>query len=278
MKCFFHKVDLDGVCSAAIVKHKFPECKLIGIDYGEAFPWDSIEYDETVYMVDFALQPFEQMLKLNDICSLNWIDHHASAIKEYYKVGKLIEGVVVEGQAGCELTWQYLFPDTHIPKAVTYLGRYDVWDLSSPNYINFQYGMRSELDVMNPEATIWERVLSTHYLVNALDITVEKGEAICSYIFNDFKAYALKHAHEVQFEGMLCIAINRGCASSQLFESVYDKNKHKIMIPYCKLPDGRWTISLYTTHDDIDCGAIAKKYGGGGHRQAAGLQSIELPF
>lgn len=52
------------------------------------------------------------------------------------------------------------------------------------------------------------------------------------------------------------------------------------MIPYCKLPDGRWTISLYTTHDDVDCGAIAKKYGGGGHRQASGfiITSIEEVF
>lgn len=29
--CFYHKADLDGVCSAAIVKHFVPEC--------EQLPW-----------------------------------------------------------------------------------------------------------------------------------------------------------------------------------------------------------------------------------------------
>jgi nanoRNase/pAp phosphatase (c-di-AMP/oligoRNAs hydrolase) len=37
-------------------------------------------------------------------------------------------------------------------------------------------------------------------------------------------------------------------------------------------------VSLYSTRDDIDCGAIAKTYGGGGHKGAAGFQCDTLPF
>ena len=33
--CFYHKADLDGVCSGAIVKHFVPDCELYGFDYGE---------------------------------------------------------------------------------------------------------------------------------------------------------------------------------------------------------------------------------------------------
>lgn len=277
MKCFYHKVDLDGVCSATIVRYKHKECELIGVDYGESFPWNIIEKDEIVYMVDFALQPFEQMIKLYNSCNLIWIDHHKSAITEYMKTAVSIRGLREEGQAGCELTWQYLFSDVRIPEAVKYLGRYDIWDISNPEYMQFQYGMKSELNVMNPEAPVWNIITHTG-LTNGVAKTLEKGKSILSYINNDFKVYAAKHAHEVQFEGMSCIAINRGCASSTLFDSMYEKNKHKLMIPYCKLPDGRWTISLYTTHTNIDCGSIAKKYGGGGHQQAAGFQCKELPF
>ena len=40
--CFYHKADLDGVCSAAIVKHFVPECELYGIDYGDEYPWDLV--------------------------------------------------------------------------------------------------------------------------------------------------------------------------------------------------------------------------------------------
>ena len=38
MKCFYHSADLDGHCSGAIVKMVYPECELIGINYGDKFP------------------------------------------------------------------------------------------------------------------------------------------------------------------------------------------------------------------------------------------------
>jgi len=53
MKCFYHSSDLDGHCSGAIVKQEYADCEMIGIDYGNKFPWDSIEIRETVFMVDF---------------------------------------------------------------------------------------------------------------------------------------------------------------------------------------------------------------------------------
>ena len=70
MKAFYHSADLDGHCSGAIVKYAHPECELIGINYGDKFPWESIGQDETVYMVDFSLQPFSDMIRLNKACSL----------------------------------------------------------------------------------------------------------------------------------------------------------------------------------------------------------------
>ena len=38
-----------------------------------------------------------------------------------------------------------------------------------------------------------------------------------------------------------------------------------------------WVYSLYTTKK-IDCSQIAKWYGGGGHKQAAGFQTEKLIF
>ena len=81
MKCFYHSADLDGHCSAAIVKAVCPECELIGINYGDAFPWDLFveaeerksgsiilpaKEPETVYMVDFCLQPFTDVVGIVD--------------------------------------------------------------------------------------------------------------------------------------------------------------------------------------------------------------------
>lgn len=43
--------------------------------------------------------------------------------------------------------------------------------------------------------------------------------------------------------------------------------------------DGKkWTVSLYSKKDNVDCSKIATKYGGGGHKKAAGFECYELPF
>ncbi len=67
---FYHSADLDGQCSGAIVKRRFPNSDLNPINYNQTFPWEIIKPEDTVYMVDFGLQPFEQMAKLNASCRL----------------------------------------------------------------------------------------------------------------------------------------------------------------------------------------------------------------
>lgn len=39
-----------------------------------------------------------------------------------------------------------------------------------------------------------------------------------------------------------------------------------------------WRVSLYSTKPEVDCGAIAKLLGGGGHRGAAGFICEKLPW
>ena len=40
MICIYHKKDFDGICSAAIVKRKYPNASFIGWDYGEGILFD----------------------------------------------------------------------------------------------------------------------------------------------------------------------------------------------------------------------------------------------
>jgi oligoribonuclease NrnB/cAMP/cGMP phosphodiesterase (DHH superfamily) len=80
---------------------------------------------------------------------------------------------------------------------------------------------------------------------------------------------------ELEFEGYKAIACNAGAVSSQLFDSV--ANKYDLLIPF--VFDGKkWTVSLYTKRNHIDVAELAKKYGGGGHKQAAGFVCEKLPF
>ena len=83
--CFYHD-DLDGHCSAAIVKFLHPKVKLYEMSYKRNFPWDLVDKEDTIFMVDFSLK-FEEMKQLASYPGLIWIDHHDSIINDMLASG-----------------------------------------------------------------------------------------------------------------------------------------------------------------------------------------------
>jgi len=274
--CFFHSVDLDGHCSGAIVHRKHPDCKLHGINYGDPFPWDEIGKDDTVYMVDFSLQPFSDMIRLKESCNLIWIDHHKSALDNAEKNDFSAEGNSRNGTAGCELTWEYIYPDVEMPRAVYLLGRYDVWDHEDPDTLVFQYGMRIYPNTF-PQSDIWEKMLSDDK--EFLNKTLKDGEFIIEYEKVQETKYCRGYSFETEIDGKKAIALNKGFASSKIFDSKWDPEIYDLMIVFHWSKKGFWKVSLYSTKEDVDVSAIAIRYDGGGHKGAAGFQIYgDLPF
>ena len=150
MICYYHNRDLDGFCSGAIMRLKFPDAQFIGYDYGQ--PFEQIVGEEII-MADVSL-PMSTMQKVAQASGhrFTWIDHHASAIKDYNEFFGGIEveqinAVLKEGVAACEIAWDYFFYNKPMPRAVRLLGQYDTWrNLDKEKWdgeiLPFQYGMR----------------------------------------------------------------------------------------------------------------------------------------
>lgn len=276
MKAFFHKSDLDGHCSGAIIKMHYPECEMIGIQYGDAFPWEQVAIDEKVFMVDFCLQPFEDMERLNTWCDFTWVDHHKTSLEEAEKRCFLANGgqLLEIGRAGCELTWQ-LCSDQPMPRAVYLLGCYDTWRHHDvPGALEFQYGMRNIGDTQPDNQNLWKSFFRSDVYV---DETIEHGAYLLAYETQQNEAYAKSCAFEMELDGLRCIAVNKGLTNSLLFKSVYDPERHAAMVSFVRRP-GMWTVSVYADRPDVDASAICKARGGGGHKGAAGFQCDVLPF
>jgi oligoribonuclease NrnB/cAMP/cGMP phosphodiesterase (DHH superfamily) len=239
---------------------------------------------EKVYMVDFSLQPFEDMVNLFFASQLVWIDHHESAIKEERTYRSQlprsgIPGIRKIGLAGCELTWQYLFPDSPLPEAVRLLGRYDVWDLKDPAVLPFQFGMRTLVTWPKESLILWNILLDDRPKKSAsmIKALIQDGEAIMRYAKEDSRKYCSSASFETTLDGLKCIAVNKLLTNSQLFDSVWDPDKYHAMIAF-GFRNGGWTVSLYSTRRDVNCGEVCKARGGGGHKGAAGFQCKKLPF
>ena len=290
MKCFYH-TDMDGKCSAAIV-HYFYSLHMprnmqateanayqrelaktyYAINYNIDFPFDVIEPGEEVIIVDFSLQKagdFERLLEITR--NVIWIDHHKSAIEKHAHLDNQIAGIRRDGIAACELTWKYFFPNREVPRVVQLLGDYDVWKFAyGSDTRHLQSGIRLlDNDPWLPSWAEWFRDGDA-----AVSWMIDKGIIANQYRDNYYAGLIRSWSFQSEFEGYSAVCCNAGSVSSDLFDTAAESD---LMMPF--VFDGRqWTVSIYTRDPDIDCSKLAAKYGGGGHRQAAGFQCKELPF
>lgn len=225
-------------------------------------------------MIDISF-PMEEMDKIATNAFPNrftWIDHHISAIndyKAYYNFTVPINAVLDNSRSACEGGWTHFFPETETPEAVRLLGEYDTWrkaDLArwENKIMPFQYGMKM---LCSSPKTFPSVMLEDNNVEHIMEI----GQNILEYQAEIDKINCKKNAFETDFKGYRAICLNGGGFSSNTFKSVYNPAKHDLMM--CFQHNGRfWTVSIYTTNPDIDCSALAKSMGGGGHRTAAGFQ------
>ena len=234
--CFYHSADLDGECSAAIVRLAHPTVELRGYNYHNDFPMEVCR-GRNVVMVDVSLQPVAEMGRLVEVAeSLVWIDHHKTAIEGVRQLGLEIAGSQEIGRAACELAWDYYFPQKEMPPVVRALGRYDVWDHSDPNTLPIQFGARLHLahvESSKPsQRRVWDETLSTHNPIKGVSWAhkmCRDGRTVLRYLTIQNQKLVRSLAFETELDGLRLIACNQGLTNSQLFDSVWDPTRHDAM-------------------------------------------------
>lgn len=310
MKCFYHN-DLDGEASAFCVgtwagisgPHDNSNC-MHKITYGDKFPFEIILPGEQVWIVDYSIQPEEMERLLSITEKVTWIDHHKTAIEKYENFPHKIRGIRKDGEAGCVLTWKYLHWYTsrgegeidttkkcpeglEVPRMIQLVGDRDIWKWEFGDETKHFFS-GSGIHDTSPDSDFWLKCME--HEVNDLPLPNTgnrdariRGEKFWKRLLRDgetiekYKAQIDRSINSIgfdcEFEGYKCFIINRPrCASNRLGDRI---EKYDIVMPFYF--DGKkYTISLYS--NKVDVSLIAKKYGGGGHKGAAGFQCKELPF
>lgn len=282
---FYHSSDLDGHASGAIVKLRYPECKMIGVNHSiqlselktieefEDLLNVEIHPGEKVYIVDFSFNP-DIMHDLNNACELHWIDHHKTAV-EWANGSFLASGgqLLEIGRGACELTWEYLYPSEETPLSIQLLSKYDVWKHDDPRVMPFQWVMRNFENTLPDNDDFWGTVIDDF---DFIENTIETGQILLDFQAKQDAKVARGMAYEANFEGFRALVLNRPYSNSKVFDSVYDPDKHDIMVIIGEKA-GEYKYTLYCDKPEIDVSKIAAKYGGGGHQGAAGFESVLPP-
>lgn len=269
----FHNADVDGLCCGAIMRYKWPDIQLYGVDYYDKIDINQFK-DKNVIIADFAFEPYEYMIELSKCAkSITWVDHHTTNINNY-KSNPINGNVILDSDhSACYLLWKILF-NSAIPVAVSYISLYDTWKHNDNNTIlAFQSGLTSyDIDPINKSFHyIWIKLLHSDNIL--LDKITQEGINILRYKDVQSESLVKKFAYNTKFEGFTALAMNT-LSNSKVFKSHPDYLKVDMYITfyYCK---SKWKISMYS--GKVDVSEIAKKYNGGGHKGAAGFMCDSIP-
>jgi uncharacterized protein len=278
MICIYHSIDLDGWCSAAIVKLARPECKFIGYNYGQPIPEFTDSTEELVF-VDISL-PMSEFLKLYQRGhKITWIDHHISAINDYKQFIGDGETFMFTSHsplyAACELTWTYFFGDKQMPELVRLLGRYDCFGHKGTDeeqkVLDFQYGARSIISNMEECYRELNDNIHCDHTENAI---LQMGKGIYKFLCTDARQ-SYKNSFVIDFDGYKFITVNKERFNPINFGIDYHKEGYDGAACF-HYANGKWNFSLYNDNGLIDCSIICKKRGGGGHKGASGFVTTDI--
>lgn len=286
MKVFYHN-DQDGECAAfCVVYWGSSECDLIPMTYARKFPLSDIKEEEEVWIVDFSIDPEDMTDLLKKTSRVHWIDHHQTSIEKYKDYPQKINGVRYDGIAGCELTYMYIkaskdtqmttkevedFPREKIPYYIRLVGDRDVWKFALGDDSGYFHMGANTYDT-KPTAGFWEKL---EIWEAATQKVIDRGKVATKYRDQFSARYLESYGFETKMAGHRAFAMNLSC-SSEFFNSI-DIKDYDMVISFAWNGE-TWKISMFTENEGIDVAAIAEKFGGGGHKKAAGCLVKELPF
>jgi len=285
LKVFYHD-DPDGWASARIFYKALNDGRLnntlphwpksfesviwIPIQYGEDHKFKLINTSDYVVMMDFSAQPFDKMIDIAKTClGFLWIDHHKSAIEDAKTTNfcHLYDNVTCflkDKYGACYHVFEFFYPDEKPPKWLELIAKADVWihedDDSTHHITEFMKHYSNQL--RNPKSKLWEYVESLK--------AIKLGKMIFTITLERNIEFLKKYGFETSIDNYSAICVNMR-SNSLPFEKLKYDEKYDIMVTFYHT--GRyWTVSMFSKKDGVDVSQIAKKMGGGGHKNASGFQ------
>lgn len=246
-----------------------PRVKLEDEDEKFKFPVNITGRD--VYILDFSFSPEIIDAMLIETATLTWIDHHKTAFEAFNfnatepvhlnDCEMNLEIILDPNKSGCVLAWEHFHPNDEAPMLLKYIEDRDLWRWQYTNTRNLATGLRSK-----PFSFEWFNTASEN-----LAAVIAKGESM-NELFDQQLADITKKHMVVMINGNLGRAVNCTPQFSSEAGNILAKQSGTFGMTWVLGDNGQVFVSLRSV-GDYDVSILAKQFGGGGHRNAAGFKT-----
>lgn len=263
--CIYHGNCADGFGAAWVVRKKFgPGALAFYPGVYQRPPPDVSGLD--VVMVDFSYKRpvlLEMAAKAKSILIL---DHHKSAAEDLVDLPANVTAVFDMNRSGAMITWDYYFPDMLPPILIEHIQDRDLWRFKLPNTREIQAAVFSyPYDFQR-----WDEMMAQPSVVAELAV---EGRAIERKHFKDIQELLTVTTRKMYIAGYEVPVANLPYTMSSDGAHILAE-QFPFGACYWDSADGR-NFSLRSVESGADVSEVAKQYGGGGHRHAAGFK---VPF
>lgn len=274
--CIYHKDCSDGTSAAAVFLHKFPQGRTFPFAYGytdeDAERVLSLLTPETVvYTVDCTLLARECLERGNHVISL---DHHIGmfeAMTELTKAYSNYTYIFKNNLSGATLTWTYFFPNEPIPHWLKLVQDYDLWNKEDENADFFESWTYTQINHPNKILFLFENE-------DALESCLEKGRSI-----REFNLFYIEKFQEkaiplyIEYKEYKIPMYNGTYLQNNLAFTMAKNDLGVASVFSLKGKSVRMSIRSIE-NSDVSALELAKHFGGGGHRNAAGCEILLSDF
>ena len=279
----YHADCNDGFGAAyAAWRHFGDAAEYLPMKYGQPAPEVT---GRSVYVLDFSFPP-EVMQEIHDDASLLvWLDHHKTA----FEAAASIEFIPKEATAlelgyansllrvksdrahvlldnyksGCILAWEHFFPAEPVPLLLQHIDDRDRWQFKL-------YGtkeMHAFLSSVNRTFDSWDAIASAGHF---LDNMRAHGASILAAQERTLQSMLAATTRHVTLTGIDGLCANLPPCFASEGGHLLATESGTFGLTWYVTTDAKVSCSL-RSNGDFDVSAIAKQFGGGGHKNAAGF-------
>lgn len=260
----YHGNCYDGFGAAFACWKKFgKDAQYIACAYGKPPP--EMPDASICYIVDFSFSK-EDILKLAERMDVVVLDHHKTAeenLRDFVnpeKANDHLDVIFDMTRSGALITWQYLFPGEPVPHLIQHISDRDLWEFKIPGSREIHKAL-----VATPfDFEVWDK----------LDVEKLKVEgAVLEKLHDQLVEKTCKGAFLRKIAGHLVYVVNTSFAWSEVGDFLLKDGAGggPFVASFTVFEDEvMWSLR---SRGEFDVSEIAKKYGGGGHKNAAGFKS-----